>query len=718
MLSKTLGCFLSLATICTAQPQAYKAMSGVVLGAVTKGYTADYTVDSVNGLDTNTGVCTPAQIAAGGASVAGCAWQHVSKVLALTQTTGQSFCFMGGSYFREMMITRASNVAVMGCGPGTTPVALSAGGWTKTGGQTNIYQIANPWANGSPSISEDGYYFSRMYSLSVLDSSPGAFYCGAVTCGSTLYVNATDNSNPGTNGKSYFTAVWPMFDASDILSKGGFSAASGVFSSFTNTYTFQWSSTRSDAPGSDWFSLWEDGIRFIRVGDVNAVNTTPGSYAIVPTAVSSGGSCVVQPTLYLTNIANLGTITAATGITTGIGCVTPPTITVTPVGPTGAGAVITPVLGSGGTAGQVVSYTVSNQGGGYNEAQNCTGTCTVYMQASDGSNPGSNAFTYEGSKREFGVDAYTQNLSGVLVQNVQTKRNLGNDGSIRCAKYGVCRNIVAYEGSKHNCYGRPGTYLNNVACVEAYPWTSQTQGNEHIILYDDVYAGEGNVSDHVQASDAVYPQSPGQGYNSHHGSGSTGPTVARNSTVHNLAAAFSALSELSNSTTVGVGSSVTYYGSMTMNNDVFSNNGTGTGDIITGGTTNATLSLNNVTSTGAKSAILPGSTETVNVAGSTLTSTNNPIRLNVGTVTLNVNNSVLTTTGSFFYNIQDLTSFIYTGNGNTFHNASAKWHTPTCLAGASAYCPQTSTDYTFAQWKTFTCAGAGGCQDTTSTNVP
>ena len=117
-----------------------------------------------------------------------------------------------GETFREQLTVPSSGtsghpITFGAYGDGDLPVVsannlLSAGSWSKTGGQTNVYQIALTTNPGSL-VLENGVALAKQTSIANVDANTGSFYW----ISNVLYVQASDSSNPGTNGKSYGTSI-------------------------------------------------------------------------------------------------------------------------------------------------------------------------------------------------------------------------------------------------------------------------------------------------------------------------------------------------------------------------------------------------------------------------------------------------------------------------------------------------------------------------------
>lgn len=158
----------------------------------------DYYIDSVSGSDANNGR-SPAT-----------AKQTLGSV---TLTTGIKIGLARGSKWREQIggfIALPDYVSIGAYGTGQMPLIDASDvstGWTKTAGKTNVYQ-----ADLSVGASSQ---FLRLYENNVLlkwvadttacDAAPGTYYCATTTgaATTTVYVNTSNSTNPGSNGKTY-----------------------------------------------------------------------------------------------------------------------------------------------------------------------------------------------------------------------------------------------------------------------------------------------------------------------------------------------------------------------------------------------------------------------------------------------------------------------------------------------------------------------------------
>lgn len=159
----------------------------------------DWHVDSVSGNDNNTGK-SPAQ-----------AFATIAKLEEQTITAGQRIGLARGSVWREQMDISAADITIEAYGTGNRPIldaanVVAAGSWTKTGGQTNVYQatVTPEWGSANHlGFWEDGAYLTKATSLANCDATPASYFPSAASGEITLYVHPTGSSNPTSDGKVY-----------------------------------------------------------------------------------------------------------------------------------------------------------------------------------------------------------------------------------------------------------------------------------------------------------------------------------------------------------------------------------------------------------------------------------------------------------------------------------------------------------------------------------
>jgi hypothetical protein len=191
-----------------------------VLSERRKGF--DWYVDSVNGSDSNTGK-SPAQ-----------AFATIAKLMTVLDE-GQTVGLACGSHWREQLSIAASNVSVLAYGSGNRPLldcsnVIAAGAWSKTAGQTNVYQASVPLPGlgaGECYVAawENNARLTRAANLGACDATPGSYYPSSDAVSPiTLYVHPKDSTNPASDGKVYeYTsrrAALAAYDANGLLVNG------------------------------------------------------------------------------------------------------------------------------------------------------------------------------------------------------------------------------------------------------------------------------------------------------------------------------------------------------------------------------------------------------------------------------------------------------------------------------------------------------------------
>jgi len=161
-------------------------------------------VDSKRGADTNSGTNASSPLLTVGA------------LLAKTIVAGQTIGLARGSTWREQLTVPTSNITVVPYGVGAPMLfdcsePITAGSWSKLGGATYTYQ-ASVGIYADPSVTwvstwEDNTRLLRATNLAECDLRPGYYFpssdAGSGLTTITLSVHASDNSNPGSNGKIY-----------------------------------------------------------------------------------------------------------------------------------------------------------------------------------------------------------------------------------------------------------------------------------------------------------------------------------------------------------------------------------------------------------------------------------------------------------------------------------------------------------------------------------
>jgi hypothetical protein len=161
-------------------------------------------VDSVNGSDTNNG------------RAPGTPYQTLGKLLTNSILPRSTVYLVAGSTFREEFSVPSNYLTIKKTGSGANPVidgsdAVSAGAWSKTGGRTSVYQATLTHSATAATVSscfnrvwEDTTRMVQVATVALCDSTANSYNVSSETAASfTLYVHASDGSNPGSSGKSY-----------------------------------------------------------------------------------------------------------------------------------------------------------------------------------------------------------------------------------------------------------------------------------------------------------------------------------------------------------------------------------------------------------------------------------------------------------------------------------------------------------------------------------
>jgi hypothetical protein len=179
---------------------------GMALNNTGGAWRADVWVDSVNGNDSNDGT-----------SLAGAVeTMAAAETLALAHGNGVKIALSRGSLWAASKLDLSSliGVDIRAVGTGQLPIIdcrrlVSSGEWSKTIGQTNVYEIEwTPTAAQSvaPSIWEDDQRLIRVASVAACDDAPGSYYASNTFSNGVpapVYVHATDSGDPASNGREY-----------------------------------------------------------------------------------------------------------------------------------------------------------------------------------------------------------------------------------------------------------------------------------------------------------------------------------------------------------------------------------------------------------------------------------------------------------------------------------------------------------------------------------
>jgi hypothetical protein len=163
-------------------------------------YTTDYDFDFINDQITgNTAYVDLENGSNAAAGTIGAPWK--TMVFAVAQSGYNRFYVKGQGITAETNFTVTKNIAVIGW-PGEPPPKLAAtlgSTWVKTGGQTNVWQMANPvaptalfsaWDQGV--IDANGMYvgLTRRSSIALVDSNAGSYFYDSGS--TTMYVSSVD----------------------------------------------------------------------------------------------------------------------------------------------------------------------------------------------------------------------------------------------------------------------------------------------------------------------------------------------------------------------------------------------------------------------------------------------------------------------------------------------------------------------------------------------
>jgi hypothetical protein len=162
-----------------------------------KGF--DWYVDSVNGNDANSGKSKSAPL------------QTISALLGV-MAAGETAGLARGSHWRDKLLLPGDNSQARAYGSGAHPIfdasnVVAGGSWSKTGGQTNVYQasVTPDWGLSVDYLNvwEDDAFLTRAANLGACDSIPGSYFPSAGSGTITLYVHPNGSTNPTSDGKTY-----------------------------------------------------------------------------------------------------------------------------------------------------------------------------------------------------------------------------------------------------------------------------------------------------------------------------------------------------------------------------------------------------------------------------------------------------------------------------------------------------------------------------------
>ena len=157
---------------------------------------------------------------------------------------------------------------------------------------------------------------------------------------------------------------------------------------------------------------------------------------------------------------------------------------------------------------------------------------TIYVSASDGSNPAGNGKKYEYARRSYGLMA--KNASTCGIGGVETRRNLHNDGSLALGGSCLAANCLAADGQFHSVWLSRDCKLIGVIASGAYHPVSIS-----LFYWNDAFSGQNLYFENCQALLNAYVSGAGVGFGGN-GSGSLGTITYNNCVAQNCDEAFGA----------------------------------------------------------------------------------------------------------------------------------------------------------------------------------
>jgi hypothetical protein len=149
----------------------------------------------------------------------------IAALLGKAIQAGDAIWLKRGSSWRERIYGLPNNTSVRAYGDASDPKPIldgadiiPAGSFTKTDGQTNVYQLTLTWAgsewatNNGLRIWEDGATSTDMLThvadVATCDATPGSWAGEEIptTNPTTVYIHPTASDDPGTSGSVYSTA--------------------------------------------------------------------------------------------------------------------------------------------------------------------------------------------------------------------------------------------------------------------------------------------------------------------------------------------------------------------------------------------------------------------------------------------------------------------------------------------------------------------------------
>jgi hypothetical protein len=161
------------------------------------------------------------------------------------------------------------------------------------------------------------------------------------------------------------------------------------------------------------------------------------------------------------------------------------------------------------------------------------GNITLYVHASDNSDPAASGKVYAHACRKYGLFCY--NVTGTQITGIETRRNLHDDGSMSLGRSTTVTDCVVRDGTKHNMLAREGCVLDNVELVDAYYYTNATL----LVLYDFDPTGLDVIIKNCHLHRSAYASNYGGFFSEVGGVGYYGTVTYDNCQTENIGTAFS-----------------------------------------------------------------------------------------------------------------------------------------------------------------------------------
>ena len=196
-------------------PVIYKVLVEGAVPSATSVVGTSYYVDGVAGSDANTGLSS------------GQALKTIGAIPSLAR--GDVINVKRNSIFREYIDINQHDVTIQAYGTGANPTFNGSDvftGWSKTGGYTNVYEVA---VTATDSIDSSTFIrafenydtaLTRQTSIANVDATAGSYYATGTYPNYTVYIHATGSGNPTSNGYTYEVTTRPYGVHADIAVNG------------------------------------------------------------------------------------------------------------------------------------------------------------------------------------------------------------------------------------------------------------------------------------------------------------------------------------------------------------------------------------------------------------------------------------------------------------------------------------------------------------------